>query len=93
MLDANLKQVMVEAEGSRKEAFLELLKRKEIESKVASAFVRVCSHLLSPSNISCLFELNCSIIFTVQLVTFHFEYHKGNYAFTLCLPGFCSFIR
>ncbi|VAH25718.1 unnamed protein product [Triticum turgidum subsp. durum] len=41
MLDANLKQVMVEAEGSRKEAFLELLKRKEIESKVASAFVRV----------------------------------------------------
>ncbi|XP_044321876.1 U-box domain-containing protein 33 isoform X1 [Triticum aestivum] len=41
MLDANLKQVMVEAEGSRKEAFLELLRRKEIESKVASAFVRV----------------------------------------------------
>ncbi|KAF7013698.1 unnamed protein product [Triticum aestivum] len=41
MLDANLKQVMVEAEGSRKEAFLELRKRKEIESKVAGAFVRV----------------------------------------------------
>lgn len=40
-LDIDLKQVMVEAEGSRKEAFLELLKRKEIESKVASAFVRV----------------------------------------------------
>ncbi|KAM3392588.1 hypothetical protein ACQJBY_013626 [Aegilops geniculata] len=40
-LNTDLKQVMVEAEGSRKEAFLELLRRKEIESKVASAFVRV----------------------------------------------------
>ncbi|KAE8783726.1 U-box domain-containing protein 33 [Hordeum vulgare] len=41
MMESNLKQVMVEAEGSRKEAFLELLKRKEIESKVDSAFIRV----------------------------------------------------
>lgn len=41
MLDTNLKQVMIEAEGSRKDAFVELLKRKEIESKVASAFVKV----------------------------------------------------
>uniref|UniRef100_A0A0A8YB87 RING-type E3 ubiquitin transferase n=1 Tax=Arundo donax TaxID=35708 RepID=A0A0A8YB87_ARUDO len=38
--DRNLKQVMIEAEGSRKEAFVELLKRKETESKVAGAFSR-----------------------------------------------------
>jgi hypothetical protein len=38
---------MIEAEGSRKDAFVELLKRKDTESKVASAFVRVCSHVLS----------------------------------------------
>ncbi|CAM0907403.1 unnamed protein product [Alopecurus aequalis] len=41
MLDTNLKQVMIEAEGSRKDAFVELLKRKETESKVATAFVKV----------------------------------------------------
>lgn len=41
MLDTNIKQVMIEAEGSRKDAFVELLKRKDTESKVASAFVRV----------------------------------------------------
>uniref|UniRef100_A0ACD5YYA0 Uncharacterized protein n=1 Tax=Avena sativa TaxID=4498 RepID=A0ACD5YYA0_AVESA len=41
VLDTNLKQVMIEAEGSRKDAFVELLKRKETESKVASVFVRV----------------------------------------------------
>jgi len=41
VLDTNLKQVMIEAEGSRKDAFVELLKRKETESKMASAFVRV----------------------------------------------------
>ncbi|CAL5016967.1 unnamed protein product [Urochloa decumbens] len=40
VLDRNLKQVMMEADGSRKEAFVELLKRKETESKVASAFAR-----------------------------------------------------
>ena len=51
MLDTNLKKVMIEAEGSRKDAFVELLKRKETESKVASAFVKVCSHLFSPSNL------------------------------------------
>jgi hypothetical protein len=50
MLDTNIKQVMIEAEGSRKDAFVELLKRKDTESKVASAFVRVCSHVFSPSN-------------------------------------------
>nr|CAB3487069.1 unnamed protein product [Digitaria exilis] len=41
VLDRNLKQVMIEADGSRKEAFVELRKRKETESKVASAFARV----------------------------------------------------
>jgi hypothetical protein len=50
MLDTNIKQVMIEAEGSRKDAFVELLKRKDTESKVASAFGRVCSHVFSPSN-------------------------------------------
>ncbi|OEL26254.1 hypothetical protein BAE44_0012726, partial [Dichanthelium oligosanthes] len=40
VLDRNLKQVMMEADGSRKEVFVELLKRKETESKVASAFAR-----------------------------------------------------
>ncbi|KAG2566250.1 hypothetical protein PVAP13_7NG200800 [Panicum virgatum] len=40
VLDRNLKQVMMVADGSRKEAFVELLKRKETESKVASAFAR-----------------------------------------------------
>ncbi|KAK3122103.1 hypothetical protein QOZ80_8BG0665160 [Eleusine coracana subsp. coracana] len=39
-LDRNIKEVMIEAEGSRKEAFVELLKRKETESDVASAFSR-----------------------------------------------------
>lgn len=40
VLDRNLKHVMMEADESRKEAFVELLKRKEAESKVASAFAR-----------------------------------------------------
>ncbi|RLM73963.1 hypothetical protein C2845_PM15G08500 [Panicum miliaceum] len=40
VLDRNLKQVTMVADGSRKEAFVELLKRKETESKVASAFAR-----------------------------------------------------
>ncbi|TVU37084.1 hypothetical protein EJB05_10375 [Eragrostis curvula] len=40
ILDRNLKEVMMEAEESRKEAFVELLKRKETESNVASAFSR-----------------------------------------------------
>ncbi|KAG2572159.1 hypothetical protein PVAP13_7KG151800 [Panicum virgatum] len=40
VLDRNLKQVTMVADGSRKEALVELLKRKEIESKVASAFAR-----------------------------------------------------
>lgn len=92
-MDTDLKQVMVEAEGSRKEAFLELLKRKEIESKVASAFVRVCSHLLSPFDISCLLSLNCSIPFTVQLLTSHFEYCEGNYAFISLLTWLLLFYQ
>lgn len=41
MLDTNLRKVIIEAEGSRKEAFLELLKRKETELNVANAFARV----------------------------------------------------
>lgn len=41
LLDTNLKQVIIGAEESRKDAFVELLKRKETESKVASAFLRV----------------------------------------------------
>ncbi|KAL6896701.1 hypothetical protein ACP4OV_007273 [Aristida adscensionis] len=40
ILDRNIKQIIMEAEGSRKEAFVELLKRKETESKVTSAFSR-----------------------------------------------------
>lgn len=40
ILDRNLKQVMMEAEGSRKEAFIELLKCKETMSKVASSSAR-----------------------------------------------------
>ncbi|KAL6657274.1 hypothetical protein ACP70R_005054 [Stipagrostis hirtigluma subsp. patula] len=40
ILDRNINQVMVEAEGSRKEAFVELLRRKETESKVTNAFSR-----------------------------------------------------
>ncbi|CAN6270171.1 unnamed protein product [Urochloa humidicola] len=39
-LDRNLKQVMMEADRSRREAFVELLKHKETESKVASAFAK-----------------------------------------------------
>ena len=53
VLDRNLKQVMMVADGSRKEAFVELLKRKETESKVASAFARVCNIYSSPFKISC----------------------------------------
>ncbi|WVZ74241.1 hypothetical protein U9M48_022450 [Paspalum notatum var. saurae] len=40
LLDRNLRQVMMEADGSRKEAFVELLKRKETESKMANALAR-----------------------------------------------------
>ncbi|KAK3123818.1 hypothetical protein QOZ80_8AG0636500 [Eleusine coracana subsp. coracana] len=39
-LDRNIKEVMMEAEGSRKEALVELLKRKETESDIASTFNR-----------------------------------------------------
>ncbi|KAL5224438.1 hypothetical protein ABZP36_011077 [Zizania latifolia] len=46
-LDKNFKQVMVEAERSRKDAFVELLKRKETESRVASAFARAKTSELS----------------------------------------------
>ena len=41
------------ADGSTKEALVELLKRKEIESKVASAFARVCNIYSTPFKISC----------------------------------------
>ncbi|ONM17294.1 U-box domain-containing protein 33 isoform X3 [Zea mays] len=37
---ANVKQLMMEADRSRKEAFSELMKRKETESKAASAFAK-----------------------------------------------------
>lgn len=40
ILDKSLNQVMMEAERSRKEAFAELLKRKETQSKVTNAFAR-----------------------------------------------------
>uniref|UniRef100_A0A0D9W1U8 RING-type E3 ubiquitin transferase n=1 Tax=Leersia perrieri TaxID=77586 RepID=A0A0D9W1U8_9ORYZ len=40
MFDKNLKQVMIEAERSRKDAFVELLKRKETESRLTSVIAR-----------------------------------------------------
>ncbi|KAJ1280577.1 hypothetical protein BS78_04G243300 [Paspalum vaginatum] len=40
LLGRNLRQVMMEADESRKEAFVELLKRKETESKMADALAR-----------------------------------------------------
>ncbi|KAG8095531.1 hypothetical protein GUJ93_ZPchr0012g20813 [Zizania palustris] len=46
-LDKNFEQVMAEAERSRKDAFVELLKRKETESRVASAFARAKTSELS----------------------------------------------
>jgi hypothetical protein len=47
---------MMEADESRNEAFVELLKRKETESKVASAFARVCNIIYSSSfKISCIY--------------------------------------
>ena len=52
-MDRNLKQVTMVADGSTKEALVELLKRKETESKVASAFARVCNIYSSPFKISC----------------------------------------
>lgn len=55
-MDRNLKHVMMEADESRNEAFVELLKRKETESKVASAFARVCNIIYSSSfKISCIY--------------------------------------
>jgi hypothetical protein len=41
-MDRDLKEVMMEAEGSRRDTLFELLKRKETESNVANAFSRVC---------------------------------------------------
>ncbi|XP_066383052.1 U-box domain-containing protein 33-like [Miscanthus floridulus] len=41
VLARNAKQVMMEADRSRKEAFAELMKRKETESKAASAFAKI----------------------------------------------------
>jgi hypothetical protein len=49
---ANVKQLMMEADRSRKEAFSELMKRKETESKAASAFAKVCDIYFSPFKIS-----------------------------------------
>ncbi|XP_066345193.1 U-box domain-containing protein 33-like isoform X3 [Miscanthus floridulus] len=40
LLARNVKQVMMEADRSRKEAFVELMKRKEMESKAVSAFAK-----------------------------------------------------
>ncbi|XP_006661585.1 U-box domain-containing protein 33-like [Oryza brachyantha] len=40
ILDKNFKQIIVEAERSRKDAFVELLKRKDTESRVASVIAR-----------------------------------------------------
>ncbi|KAF0930312.1 hypothetical protein E2562_031978 [Oryza meyeriana var. granulata] len=40
ILDKNFKQVIVEAERSRNDAFVELLKRKDTESRVASVVAR-----------------------------------------------------
>uniref|UniRef100_A0A0E0M4V5 RING-type E3 ubiquitin transferase n=1 Tax=Oryza punctata TaxID=4537 RepID=A0A0E0M4V5_ORYPU len=40
ILDKNFKQVILEAERSRKDAFVELLKRKDTESRVASVIAR-----------------------------------------------------
>jgi len=52
VLARNVKQVMMEADRSRKEAFAELMKRKETESKAASAFAKVCDIYSSPFKIS-----------------------------------------
>ncbi|CAD6263645.1 unnamed protein product [Miscanthus lutarioriparius] len=41
VLARNARQVMMEAHRSRKEAFAELMKRKETESKAASAFAKI----------------------------------------------------
>ena len=53
VLARNAKQVMMEADRSRKEVFVELMKRKETESKAASAFAKVCDIYSSPFKISC----------------------------------------
>lgn len=52
VLARNVKQVMMEADRSREEAFVELMKRKETESKVVSAFAKVCDIYSSPFKIS-----------------------------------------
>lgn len=52
----NLKEVAIEAERSKKAAFAELVKRKQIESEVAEAFARVRVHVV----FFCLFSTNGS---------------------------------
>jgi len=52
LLARNVKQVMMEADRSRKEAFVELMKRKETESKDVSAFAKVCAIYSSPFKLS-----------------------------------------
>lgn len=42
----NLKEVEIEGERSKKAAFAELVKRKQIESEVAEAFARVRIHVV-----------------------------------------------
>jgi hypothetical protein len=62
ILDKNFKQVILEAERSRKDAFVELLKRKDTESRVAGVIARVCKPLILSCILNCTVPLQYNII-------------------------------
>jgi hypothetical protein len=86
VLARNVKQVMMEAERSREEAFVELMKRKEMESKAASAFAKVYDIYSSPFKIlrtpfipnysSLSFILNQTFLIFTKLVEKYINIYK-----------------